>query len=139
MRQSFFVLALLGAVSAAEPEKVHTLDPKIAKEHTTFYDKRNQVWRTEPQVMGQVYPIYPGKIDPWVYEFSLESMPAVANSHVQQRKGDIAEAKMEENTHFFSNDHVDALPYVRPETAYDVNGSGPQAHHSLSQSQDIIN
>ena len=28
------------------PEKVSTLDPKIAHTHTTFYDKVNGVWRT---------------------------------------------------------------------------------------------
>lgn len=55
-----------------EPEKVHTLDPKIAKAHTTFYnsksllqvdpdvrtafyaqyDKQNGLWRTGDELVG---------------------------------------------------------------------------------------
>lgn len=56
-----------------EPEKVETLDPKIARTHTTFYDKQNGVWR---QQLAKVDPIGPTNYDPWVYETSKEAMGA---------------------------------------------------------------
>ena len=31
------------------PEKVHTLDPKIAKAHTTFYDKQQSLVQVDPE------------------------------------------------------------------------------------------
>ena len=31
------------------PEKVHTLDPKIAKAHTTFYDKQQSLLQIDPE------------------------------------------------------------------------------------------
>jgi hypothetical protein len=47
---------------------VSILDPKIARAHTTFYDKRNGVWREafaqKNDVLGK------DNRDPWVYEFS---------------------------------------------------------------------
>lgn len=95
-----------------EPEKVHTLDPKIAREHTTFYDKKNGLWRENNLV--QVSPIGKANYDPWVYEFSHDAMGPYAN-HVKKQTKDIAEPKMEENVHAFANDNVDVLPYIRKE------------------------
>merc|ERR1712046_209760 len=80
------------------PEKVHTLDPKIAKAHTTFYnakslvgvdqdvrtafyaqyDKQNGLWRVDDSLIGteaaDVPQIHPYNYNPWVYKFSRDAM-----------------------------------------------------------------
>jgi hypothetical protein len=40
------------------PEKVHTLDPKIAKAHTTFYDKQQSLLQVDPDVRTAFYAQY---------------------------------------------------------------------------------
>jgi hypothetical protein len=40
------------------PEKVHTLDPKIAKAHTTFYDKQQSLLQIDPDVRTAFYAQY---------------------------------------------------------------------------------
>jgi hypothetical protein len=173
----------------AAPEKVHNLEPEVYQdesngpnafpnqrtafyaqkesESTTFYDKRNGVWRLEfaeapeqqpPAVAGQgegapigttvhahaveggdaipnardlqVDPIGPTHYDPWVYEFSWESMgPYAQHAQKKHRKQDIGENGIEENVHWFANEQTDALPNRRKEdTAWDYNGTGPKAH-----------
>ena len=119
------------------------LDPKICKEHTTFYDKRNGVWRQEfnlcegesiPDAKNlEVYPIGPLHYDPWVYDFSVDAMGPYAN-HVKKNKKDIGEDKIDENVHAFASDEVDVLPNTRKEAKpYDKNGSGAKAHKTLIQ------
>ena len=80
------------------PEKVHTLDPKIAKAHTTFYnakslvgveqdlrtafyaqyDRQNHLWRTDDALVAtesaDVPQIHPYNYNPWVYKFSRDAM-----------------------------------------------------------------
>ena len=80
------------------PEKVHTLDPKIAKAHTTFYnakslvgvdqdvrtafystyDKQNGLWRVDDSLLAtesaDVPQIHPYNYNPWVYKFSRDAM-----------------------------------------------------------------
>jgi len=121
-KQATDALIQLNAEPDEEPEKVHTLDPKIAKERTTFYDKQNGVWRLvfaessldktphpTPAVAGpeqtdqigtsvhdkaveggdaianerdlQVDPISPVHYDPWVYDFSRDSMGGISYEH----------------------------------------------------------
>jgi hypothetical protein len=71
----------------AEPEGVHTLDPKIARTHTTFYDKQNGLWRgqelTDKTQKNKIDPISPTNYDPWVYETSKEGMPSQRQWHAQ--------------------------------------------------------
>ena len=40
------------------PEKVQTLDPKIAKAHTTFYDKNKSLLQVDPDVRTAFYAQY---------------------------------------------------------------------------------
>jgi len=78
------------------PEKVHTLDPKIAKAHTTFYnakslvgveqdmrsafyaqyDQQNHLWRTDDTLVAteDSPQIHPYNYNPWVYKFSRDAM-----------------------------------------------------------------
>ena len=65
------------------------------------------------QNLGQTDPIGASHYDPWVYETSKENMGNFPLYHVQKGRKDIAEPKMEENTHAFANDLVEPLPYVR--------------------------
>ena len=58
-------------VETLEPEKVHTLDPKIAKSHTTFYNRDNLV-QLEGEGEGEGNKGYPRpeqvhNLDPMVY------------------------------------------------------------------------
>ena len=43
------VSAATPAAKYPAPEKVHTLDPKIAKAHTTFYDKQQTLLQMDPK------------------------------------------------------------------------------------------
>ena len=58
-------LALAQAAPAGypEPEKVHTLDPKIARTHTTFYSQNRQNNLTNQKDLGTTH------YDPWVKQF----------------------------------------------------------------------
>lgn len=47
-----------------EPEKVLTLDPKIARTHTTFYDKQNG--HSTSVAQRSKYDVGPTHWDPWV-------------------------------------------------------------------------
>ena len=63
-------------------EKVSILETPIATEHTTFYDKKNQLWRQEfVQTEASYDSISPDGYDPWVYRYSKENMPAQAYEH----------------------------------------------------------
>lgn len=95
------VTAKTSAANYPEPEKVHTLDPKIAKAHTTFYnnqkaqsllqvdpdvrttfyaqyDKQNGLWRTGDEFVAtesqDIPQIHPYNYSPWVYKFSRDAM-----------------------------------------------------------------
>ena len=110
------------------PEKVHILEPKIARQHTTFYDKKNGVWRTNgPSLSQQI--INPVGMDHDVHRFSSE------NTDLAQKQ-DVGETGIHHDVHEFSYWNTDALPYIKRDSTYDPNGSGPQAHkNSLSQYQ----
>ena len=75
----------------AEPEKVHTLDPKIARTHTTFYDKQNRLWRGQEMSQQKIDPVNPVNYDPWVYETSKEGMPSQRQWHAQVGAQSLAE------------------------------------------------
>ena len=81
--------AFVGVNEDGEPEKVEVLDPKIAKTHTTFYDKKNGVWRN--QQLSSVDPIGPTNYDPWVYETSRDGMGAQVQ-HAQQTPANATQA-----------------------------------------------
>jgi hypothetical protein len=53
------------------PEKVHTLDPKIAKAHTTFYNKLGQQVSNRRWISDS-HPVNNDNIDEWVYEVAHE-------------------------------------------------------------------
>ena len=59
-------------------ERVSILEPVIARQHTTFYDKQNGLWRHN-RLAQKKDPdaIAPGDYDPWVYSFSKDNMGAV--------------------------------------------------------------
>jgi hypothetical protein len=54
------------------PEKVHTLDPKIAKAHTTFYNKLGQQVSNRRWISDS-NPVNNDNIDDWVYERAHEA------------------------------------------------------------------
>ena len=112
----------------AEPEKVHTLDPKIAREHTTFYDKKNGMWR---QSMAED-PVGRRNRNPWVYEFSRDNLPPYESSRaltpegaLMQRKN-IGEVGYDETVHGFVKDIVNPIQVKAPRAEpWAANGSGP--------------
>ena len=57
---------------------------------------------------------------------------------MQRVRKDIAEPKMEENTHAFANDQVDPLPYVRSSQPFVPNGS-QSGWSSMADKNDIAN
>jgi hypothetical protein len=50
------------------PEKVHTLDPKIAKAHTTFYNKNGKKGAND-----NTYPVNDEHMSGYVYEHTAEA------------------------------------------------------------------
>ena len=116
------------------PEKVHVLDPIIAREHTTFYDKKNGLWRGNVFAEAHNSPIARANRDPWVYEFTRDNMPpydggerADAPTAFMQRRN-IGEAGYDEEVHGFVKPLVSGITgRAIEETPYLPNGSGPGA------------
>ena len=57
------------AKSYPAPEKVHTLDPKIAKAHTTFYNGKKDV--------SETHAINDEKLDGYVYESTVDASSVI--------------------------------------------------------------
>lgn len=75
---------------------------------------------------------------PFVPNGSQSGWNTLPQTVIQRERKDIAEPKMEENTHAFANDNVEPLPYVRSADAFVPNGS-QSGWRSLSDKSDIAN
>jgi len=132
-------------------EKVFSLEPVTNREHTTFYDKRNGVWRSEePQMMSQKPDIGRAGYDKAVRHFVNEdtsvhptawprretpfapngSDPSAHDSLAQRQ--DVGNVGIHKDVHHFVNgvDMIHPTAYPRSETAFANNGSDPSAHPS---------
>ena len=136
-------------------EKVFSLEPVTNRQATTFYDKRNGLWRSEEtEMMAQkpdigragydkavrhfvnedtsVHPTpYPRRDTPFDYNGSHPS----AHSNALAQDQDIGRAGYDKAVRHFVNEDtsVHPTPYPRRETPFAPNGSHPSAHDSLAQ------
>ena len=76
----------------AEPEGVHTLDPKIARTHTTFYDKQNGLWRgslvaledVDPSIQSIAGPYVTDQTSHYVHSVSYEAADALPTRRISE-------------------------------------------------------
>jgi len=87
------------------PEKVHVLQTKHAKSHTTFYDKKNGLWRQGVELAQKANSdtIRDSHIDPAVHDFVS---PAIA-SLSEKKKGDtIRDSHIDPRVHDFVEPNI---------------------------------
>lgn len=82
-------------VEVLEPEKVHTLDPKIAKSHTTFYNKDLIQLSGEGEGNGYPRPEQVHTLDPFVY------------TNISNMKGHVLNPSQGVRTAFYNKQNTD--------------------------------
>jgi hypothetical protein len=105
----------------SQPEKVSVTETVWAPGHTTYYDKKNSLWRMGSELVQDDDTIGNTHIDPWVHKVSEGAI--TGSEELRAQKARIDEAKMEPNAHRFANDLVDPLNWPRSEKAFVPNGS----------------
>ena len=98
----------------SEPEKILVPQTTHSRYHTTYYDKKNSLWREEPELLQHLDTINPNNVDPWVYEFSSEVMKDIKHSH-KDNKPPGANDKEEHKHSLGQSSDINTTSYINQE------------------------
>ena len=104
----------------SEPEKVLVPQTTSASHHTTYYDKKNSIWRQPVELLQKTDTVGTSNIDPWVYEFSSDVLKDIQHKNSDAKpagalgqKNDIkTSAYIDEDVNMFTRPKVDPLPNI---------------------------
>jgi hypothetical protein len=71
------------------PEKIMVPQTTNAKYHTTYYDKKNALWRqpVDTELIQKADTMNNVNVDPWVYEFSSDVMKDIKHANARPGEG----------------------------------------------------
>lgn len=108
-------------------EKVAFVDPLVNRAHSTFYDKRNSLWRESASEEGPEMLVQRAKASDEKASFAQRPFKDIGRDGYDK-----------DVFHFVREDsNVQPTPWPRRETPFDYNGSDPKSHFMSRNRRDI--